>query len=285
MSWLDISKNFVPPPEGVHSPTAKALKDKVAIFAGGDVKVMAVTTYKTFVMDDIRVLTYSIHRAKTPIKVFGRRTPKGFARGYTLVAGTIVTVANEKQPFFDLLKTYDEVMKLDSAEYKKGDYLFPKPTELKPFDLVVTFQNEYGHFADLRILGVDIMDIGETTSIDELAIETQMQYVAQDIELRRGPDWRKWKQYGEQYFSMTQAGILVIGDYNAYKAELAILEEKIGQLETKYRNCIRDESSDSSHCSNIAEELEKLKARKKELEVIVEYYHNLISGDNTAILI
>lgn len=249
------------PPDLVTS----TIGDKTVVFSGADVNVVAVTPYNAISLDDLRVLSYSIHRAKTPVKVFGKRSPKGIARGYQLVAGTMVFLGTDKQPFYELLKTYDMVMKLDAVEYNKTDYTFPLPQQIYPFDLVVTFANEYGHYADLKIYGVDIIDLGETTSVDELALETQIQYIAMDIELRKGPDWDKWKQYGDTFYNLTNTltsrGIIMVGNHQYYKDQIAAIEYQIKLLKSKNEN---------------ETEIRRLEMLKEKYTALLQFYENLL---------
>ena len=53
---------------------------------------------------------------------------------------------------------------------------------LPPFDIVITFFNEYGIGAKMKIFGVTIVDEGQTLSIDDLITEQTYTYMARGIQ-------------------------------------------------------------------------------------------------------
>jgi hypothetical protein len=63
-----------------------------------------------------------------------------------------------------------------------------KPDELPPFDIVVSFANEYGQSASKVIYGAVIVDDGMTLSIEDIFTENQMTYIARDIEHMKDTD-------------------------------------------------------------------------------------------------
>jgi len=53
--------------------------------------------------------------------------------------------------------------------------------EMPPFDVTITFANEYGNTAQLTISGVTIIDEGQVMSIEDMVTENTMSYQALDI--------------------------------------------------------------------------------------------------------
>lgn len=53
--------------------------------------------------------------------------------------------------------------------------------EIPPFDVTITFANEYGQVAVMSIIGVEILNEGSGMSIDDIVTERAMTYVARQI--------------------------------------------------------------------------------------------------------
>ena len=53
---------------------------------------------------------------------------------------------------------------------------------LPPFDIVLTFFNEYGLAAKMKIYGVTIVDEGQTMSVDDLITEQTYTYMARGLQ-------------------------------------------------------------------------------------------------------
>lgn len=122
-------------------------------------------------------ITYSTFREKRHVRTLGRISPKGFTVGPRTLAGTIIfTVIN--QHFINDLK---ETIPL----FQKYDKL--KIDELPPFDLVITFGNEYGQSAVMVIYGCTIVEESKTLSIEDIFTENIVTYQARDIDYMKGP--------------------------------------------------------------------------------------------------
>lgn len=117
-------------------------------------------------------LTYSTFREKHQIRTLGRISNKGFTYGPRTIGGTMIfTIINEHfindlKQRVPLLQRYDKI----------------KPDELPPFDVVVTFANEYGQSAKMVIYGITIIDDGVVLSVEDMLTENTMTYMARDIE-------------------------------------------------------------------------------------------------------
>jgi hypothetical protein len=63
--------------------------------------------------------------------------------------------------------------------------------QIPPFNIIITFNNEYGDVATMGIYGVRIVNEGATFSIDDMISEQTNTYVASDIDmLHKGPPFR-----------------------------------------------------------------------------------------------
>lgn len=150
----------------------------VSSFSGADIQVDAVFPgTKPIKFGTASTVSYSTFREMRQVRTLGRITQKGITRGPRTVGGTIVfTVIN--QHFINDIK--ENVPYL----YKYGKI---KPDELPPFDLVVTFANEYGQTAKMVIYGVTFIEDSKTLSIEDIMTESVTTYMARDIDHMKGP--------------------------------------------------------------------------------------------------
>lgn len=133
-------------------------------------------------LGELQTLSYSIHRENSPIRTLGHVNVKGFVKGGRTIAGSLIfTVFNEYA--FYRIKQFKEYL-----SRKKG-YFAPLADMLPPFDIVITFFNEYGLGAKMKLYGVTIVDEGQTLSIDDLITEQTYTYMARGIQpLIKMPD-------------------------------------------------------------------------------------------------
>jgi hypothetical protein len=186
-------------------------------FSGADI-VATITPLggKPVVFGEIQTISYSIYRPTTPVYTLGRINPSGVVRGQRTIAGSLIFTVFDRHVLKDVINAYnfssptepgkvslnsigmgDDVYQFSSteiAEMKKN----MKTDEMPPFDINITFLNEYGNSATLNIYGVHILTEGQTMSIEDMITENTMQYIAMDIDLmdeqgianpNRGSDW------------------------------------------------------------------------------------------------
>jgi hypothetical protein len=157
---------------------------------------------KPIVIGEIQTLSYSVYRPTTPVYTLGRINPKGVVRGQRTIAGSIIFTVFDRHVLkkvidsFNISKPYDDGDGKFSQPYDdsynvykfSGDELDEmkrnmKTDEMPPFDINVTFMNEYGNSSTLNLYGVHILTEGQTMSIEDMITENTMQYVAMDIDL------------------------------------------------------------------------------------------------------
>lgn len=100
---------------------------------------------------------------------------KDWVFGPRSIAGSLVfTVFNKHwmNSIMDQLK--------DKSVMKNAHFI---TDELPPFDVTISFANEYGFDSKMAIYGVRIMNEGQVMSINDIYIENTYQYVATDIDL------------------------------------------------------------------------------------------------------
>jgi hypothetical protein len=86
----------------------------------------------------------------------------------------IFTVFNEYA--FYRIKQYRDFLA------RKNGFFAPLADMLPPFDVILSFFNEYGQAAKMKIFGVTIVDEGQTVSIDDLIIEQTYTFMARGIQ-------------------------------------------------------------------------------------------------------
>lgn len=160
-------------------------------------------------LGELQTLSYSIHRENSPVRTLGHVNVKGFVKGGRTIAGSLIfTVFNEYA--FYRIKQFKEYL-----ARKKG-FFTPLADMLPPFDIVITFFNEYGLGAKMKIYGVTIVDEGQTLSIDDLITEQTYTYMARGIQpLVKMPDdatLSRDSSYTDEMKARDQISTNVFGD-------------------------------------------------------------------------
>lgn len=126
-------------------------------------------------MAEIQTISYSIHRENSPIRTLGHVNPRGFVKGGRTIAGSLIfTVFNEYA--FYRIKEFRQMMS------ETGLFFAPLADMLPPFDIVLSFFNEYGLSAKMKLYGVTIVDEGGTMSVDDLITEQTYTFMARGIQ-------------------------------------------------------------------------------------------------------
>lgn len=124
-------------------------------------------------LGELQTISYSLHRENSPVRFVGHVGPVGFVKGPRTIAGSLIFTVFNQYTFYRLQQYQDALL-------NKG--LFPLADMLPPFDVVLTFANEYGSFSKMRILGLTIVDEGGTMSVDDLITESTYTYMARAIQ-------------------------------------------------------------------------------------------------------
>lgn len=161
-------------------------------FSGTDI-VASITPPggKPIVFGELQTVSYSIHREKFPVRTLGSINPKGFTYGGRTIAGSLIFTVFDRhiikeavKQMFNNTNKEDNLYDLQTWEYT--DMLNHMVIdEMPPFDITITFSNEYGQQSTMSILGVTIVDEGQVMSIEDMLTENTMSYMAMDIEVMR----------------------------------------------------------------------------------------------------
>lgn len=182
-------------------------------FSGCDI----VATFGNQVIGELQAITYSVSREKAPVYTFGSAEPRSFSRGKRGIAGTLVFTVFDRDALIEALKAqhgtvnriepsrnvegytdgpitvqeWDRMMTdtvgaaserdqypnaiLQNSEVRYAD-------EIPPFDITISFANEYGQKAVLVIYGVEILNEGTGFSIDSVTTEKACTFVARRVD-------------------------------------------------------------------------------------------------------
>lgn len=178
-------------------------------------------TYTTFAGADIQAsfggvpigtlsgITWSVTREKAPIYTMGSPNPRSFSRGKRGIAGSLIftifdrpglyemiekSVANNDQNMRFFTRASNVLPGLGSVNVNRG--LVPHDQagsedirsglpyyadQIPPFDVTITFLNEYGSSARRSIYGVELLNEGSGVSMDDIVLEETMTFVATDV--------------------------------------------------------------------------------------------------------
>lgn len=154
-------------------------------------------------------ITWSVTREKAPIYTMGSPNPRSFSRGKRGIAGSLIFTTFDRPALYDLLlknKNNDSFMiytrnwnvlpnlsalnnkayggAISNVESDEAGVQAVMPyyaDQIPPFDVTITFANEYGQAAVKSIYGVELLNEGSGTSMDDIMIEETMTFVAREI--------------------------------------------------------------------------------------------------------
>lgn len=176
-------------------------------FSGADIKA----SFGNVIIGELQSITYSVTREKAPIFTMGDPNPRSFSRGKRGIAGSLVFTVFDRDAMHQIKngsKVYRQKFNSSAATNGEGvtpvheDYLTTMEDnrsrwaqsatpvysdEIPPFDISISFLNEYGHSSEMSIYGVEILNEGMGMSIDDITTEKSCTFVARGIrDMRSG---------------------------------------------------------------------------------------------------
>jgi hypothetical protein len=124
-------------------------------------------------LGELQTISYSAHRENTPVRTLGHVNPRGFVKGSRTIAGSLIFTVFNEYAFYRIKAFKKALLEKNYA---------PLADMLPPFDIVLTFFNEYGLAAKMKIYGVTIVDEGQTMSVDDLITEQTYTYMARGLQ-------------------------------------------------------------------------------------------------------
>lgn len=186
-------------------------------FSGCDIVPMFGNT----VIGELQAISISVHREKAPIYTMGSADPRSYSRGKRGIAGNLVFTVFDRDALIEALKdqvskestfqriggdndatvlTIDEWDKMmtgsvdtsgtasDLAKSVASSATIRYGDEVPPFDITITFANEYGQKAVQVIYGVELLNEGVGYSMDNVVSEKACTFVARRIDYLKAVD-------------------------------------------------------------------------------------------------
>lgn len=177
-------------------------------FSGVDMLV----TFGGTLVGELQGVSYTVQREKAPVYTMGSADPRSFSRGKRGIAGSLVFVVFDRSALLEAFK--DAPFLIGKTERHGGeiidvsvpqieitgvgatsigatgpktvtlDKILARPNyhdQILPFEVVVTAANEYGHFASMKIHGVEILNCGSDMSIDDISTDEACTFIARAI--------------------------------------------------------------------------------------------------------
>lgn len=132
--------------------------------------------FQTKVLAELQTISVSTFREKNAVRAFGKSNPSGWVRGQRTIAGSMIFTVFDRNILFELLD-------FDPSDFD-GDNRFTAAIldQIPPIDITITFANEYGSLSRMTIYGVEFVSEGKTMSIENLFLESEVQYIARDLD-------------------------------------------------------------------------------------------------------
>lgn len=173
-------------------------------FSGADI----VATFAGTPIGTLSGITWSVTREKAPIYTMGSPNPRSFSRGKRGIAGSLIFTMFDRPSLYAMLDAnmsdpslryftrksnilpgaggqgdvrHRGIVPVDSTVIDVAPGIPYYADQIPPFDVSVTFANEYGQAAVRSIYGLEILNEGSGASMDDIVIEETMTFVARDL--------------------------------------------------------------------------------------------------------
>lgn len=168
-------------------------------FSGCDMAVTCNILNQTISLGSLQTISYSIHMDRQPVRSIGNINAKDYTLGPRTIAGSLVFAVFDKHLLYHMIEAFwnNKTNTYASNEYTKVASKYQSLTEsrhiladeLPPFDITISFANEYGTQSKAAIYGVRLVNEGQVMSINDIYTENTYQFVATDIDYMRNQDY------------------------------------------------------------------------------------------------
>lgn len=191
-------------------------------------------------LTQMATISVSIHEAKSPVRRIGERGVSGYTRGIRTIAGTIVFLIIEDHPLrmlaakdpaniYSNLIGWSRDLQTKGIGSGYGEIRFDNKisTLISPMNIMLRYQTEIAKGgvanagASMMLEGVEFVNEGIVTSVNDMVTEVVCQFVAQDI--RPFTDLNK------------QTSQEIIDAYNAHKGK-ELYEPYYRQLISRHKS-------------------------------------------------
>lgn len=178
-------------------------------YSGADIQA----SFNGIVLGTLSGITWSVTREKAPIYTMGSPNPRSFSRGKRGIAGSLIFTVFDRPALYEMIQDAHENNRQQMQIYTRSQNVLPGfdtavnrgivphdsdgaldirkglpyyADQIPPFNITITFVNEYGNASVRSIYGVELLNEGSGASMDDIVIEETMTYVATDV----GPMYR-----------------------------------------------------------------------------------------------
>jgi 3-oxoacyl-(acyl-carrier-protein) synthase len=126
------------------------------------------------------------------VRTLGRTNPAGYTAGGRTTAGSLIFATFNRRALEELYTGSD--YQTAAVNGTLSDARIRQPTDtISPFDIILYFTSEHGNDSVMYIYRVQIVDEGQTFSIQDVYTEHTMQYMASGISMLEKIDdvWKR----------------------------------------------------------------------------------------------
>lgn len=170
----------------VKNPIGDDLTHRFTSYSGADIKAIVhffdpnaeedKDKTRIKILGDLQTITISTHREKFPVRALGHVGAKGYTRGPRTIGGSMIFTVFDKSILSEMLV---QGYQLESSAIDDigvlGAVLID---QIPPFDITIMFANETGSMSKLVLFGVELINEGQSMSIEDLITENVVTYVA-----------------------------------------------------------------------------------------------------------
>lgn len=174
-------------------------------FSGADI----VCSFDGVTIGELSGITWSVTREKAPIYTMGSPNPRSFSRGKRGIGGSLIFTVFDRPGLYSMLdssrgrnmryftRTHNMmpgagatttgrgrnrgIVPISNQEIDVQSGIPYYADQIPPFDVTITFANEYGQAAVRSIYGLELLNEGSGASMDDIVIEETMAFVARDL--------------------------------------------------------------------------------------------------------
>lgn len=128
-----------------------------------------------YTLGSIQTISISTHQDKRPVRSLGNINAKEYTMGQRTIAGSLVFAVFDRHFADQMFKD-----SLDASQIGASTIILPD--ELPPFDITISYANEYGHASKMALYGVRLINEGQVMSINDIFTENTYQFVATGLE-------------------------------------------------------------------------------------------------------
>lgn len=138
--------------------------------------------FEAIKIDSLATISLSIHESKSPVRRLGHMAPSGYTRAIRTIAGSMVlTIVGSDHPLKKLSEQDPKSVTYFSNDSSNSPNIV---TKMSPFNLMLMYKSEIPNTLGSKMIikGIDFINEGIVTSVNDLVSEVVLQFVALDIQ-------------------------------------------------------------------------------------------------------